>query len=72
MEIRIGIQNVTRELVIETDKSSDEIAGLVAKAISDGSLDITDVKGRRVIVPAGSLAYVDLGEETKRRVGFGA
>ncbi len=72
MEIRIGIQNVSRELVIDTDKTSDEVAALVTKALEGGTLDITDVKGRRVIIPAGSLGYIDLGEETKRRVGFGA
>ena len=72
MEIRIGVQNVSRELVVETEKTSDEVADMVADAVAGGTLDITDAKGRRVIVPAGSLGYVDIGEESKRRVGFGA
>lgn len=72
MEIRIGIQNVSRELIMETDKSSDEVAALVTEALADGTLDVTDAKGRRVIVPIASLGYIDIGEETKRRVGFGA
>ena len=72
MEIRIGIQNVSRELIVETDKSSDEVAAMVTKAPSGGTLDVTDTKGRRVIVPASSLGYIDIGEEAKRRVGFGA
>ena len=72
MEIRIGVQNVSRELVVETDKTSDEVAALVSAAVAGGTLDLTDLKGRRVIIPAGSLGYVDIGEELKRRVGFGA
>ncbi|MCB2412061.1 DUF3107 domain-containing protein [Demequina sp. TTPB684] len=71
MEIRIGIQNVSRELMVETDKTSDEVAVLVSDALKGGTFDITDAKGRRVIVPAGSLGYIDIGEEEKRRVGFG-
>ncbi len=72
MEIRIGIQNVSRELIIETDKSSDDVAAMVAKSLAGGTLDVTDNKGRRLIVPAAALGYIDIGEESKRRVGFGA
>lgn len=72
LEIRIGIQNVSRELIVETDQSSDDVAAMVSDAMKDGILDLTDAKGRRIIVPAGSLGYVDIGEESKRRVGFGA
>lgn len=71
MEIRIGVQNVTREIVVETDKSSDAIAALVAKALDGGVLDLIDLQGRRVVVPSTALAYVQIGEEKKRRVGFG-
>ncbi|WP_084129310.1 DUF3107 domain-containing protein [Demequina sp. NBRC 110055] len=72
MEIRIGVQNVAREIVIETELSGDEVASKVADAVAGATLDLTDAKGRRVVVPAGSLGYVEIGEETKRRVGFGA
>jgi len=71
MEIRIGVQNVSREIVVETDKSSDDISALVTKALSGGVLDLMDVQGRRVVVPSAALAYVQIGEEVKRRVGFG-
>lgn len=71
MEIRIGVQNVSREIVVETDKSSDDISALVSKALSGGVLDLMDVQGRRVVVPSAALAYVQIGEEKKRRVGFG-
>lgn len=71
MEIRIGVQNVSREIVLETDKSADDVAAIVAKAVAGGTLQLTDVKGRRIVVPSAAIGYVDMGEETKRRVGFG-
>ena len=33
---------------------------------------LTDAKGRQVLVPATQIAYVDLGQEHVRPVGFGA
>jgi len=71
MEIRIGVQHVTKEIVVETDRSSDDIAALVTKSLAGSVLDLMDLQGRRVIVPTNSLAYVQIGEEIKRRVGFG-
>ena len=71
MEIRIGVQNVSREVVVETDKSSDEVAKLVAAATASGTLDLVDVKGKRVVIPGSAIGYVEMGEESKRKVGFG-
>ncbi len=72
MEIRIGVQNVSRELTVETDLTADAVAKRVADALAGATLDLTDVKGRRVVVPSAAIGYVELGEETKRRVGFEA
>jgi hypothetical protein len=72
VEIRIGVQNVSREVVIETDLTSADIEKKVADAMVGAALDLTDVKGRRVIVPAGAIGYVEIGEEERRRDGFGA
>jgi hypothetical protein len=33
-------------------------------------LKLTDNKGRRFIVPADALGYVEIGAEEARRVGF--
>ena len=71
MDVRIGMQNVSREIQIETDDSADDVAKAVKAALESGTLELADSKGRRVIVPTASLAYVELGEESKRRVGFG-
>ena len=73
MEIKIGIQNVGREIVLESAQNADEVAKLVSDALSKGSeLRLTDDKGRIVIVPGSSLGYVELGGEESRRVGFAA
>jgi hypothetical protein len=34
-------------------------------------LSLSDEKGRRVVVPVSALAYVEIGEPTVRKVGFG-
>lgn len=74
MEITIGVQNVAREIVVDSDQSADEVAAAVSAALTGTSavLDLTDSKGRRVLVPTASLAYVEVGAETKVRVGFGS
>jgi hypothetical protein len=72
MEIRIGVQNVSRELIVEVDLTAEAVAKLVADAVSGATLDLTDTKGRRVVVPSGAIGYVEMGEEAKRRVGFEA
>jgi hypothetical protein len=72
VEVKIGIQNVAREVVIEAEGSETEIETAVRAALDGGPLVLTDDKGRRVMVPAGALGYVDVGEPTRGRVGFGA
>ncbi len=71
MEVKIGVQNAARELVIETDQPADQVEKLVAEAVSgEGVLTLTDTKGRKVIVPAAKLAYVEIGHGTLGQVGF--
>jgi Protein of unknown function (DUF3107) len=71
MEVKIGIQNASRELVVDTNESADAVEKLVSEAVaSDGVLAITDARGRRVIVPAGRLAYVEIGGGVSGQVGF--
>ena len=72
MEVKIGVQYAVRELVLESTQSADEVEKAVADAIGKGhTLSLTDERGRRVIVPAEKLAYVEIGEPVERRVGFG-
>ena len=71
MEIRIGVQNVSREVIVETELTADAVAKKVDDAMLGAALDLTDVKGRRIVVPANAIGYVEIGEEERRRVGFG-
>jgi hypothetical protein len=74
VEVRIGVQHATRELVIDSAESTDAIVAAVSKALAgtDEVLSLEDERGRRVVVPADKLAYVEIGEPESRRVGFGA
>jgi Protein of unknown function (DUF3107) len=72
VEVKIGVQHASRELVIETSLSGDEIEAQVSKALTGeaGVLSLADTKGRRVLVPSEKLAYVELGTPTVGQVGF--
>jgi hypothetical protein len=74
VEVKIGVQHANRELVLESEQSPDEVQELVAEALGGktGLLQLTDDKGRRVLIPADRLAYVEIGEVSIRKVGFGA
>lgn len=72
MEVKIGVQFAARELVLESGQTPDEVAKAVADALKAdlGVLSLEDEKGRRVLVPADKLAYVEIAEAEARRVGF--
>ena len=73
MEVKIGIQNIGREIVLESAQEADAVAKVVGEAITKGTeLRLTDEKGRLIIIPANVLGYVEIGAEEVRRVGFGA
>ena len=73
MEVKIGVQFAARELILESAQSAQDVEKAVAAALSaeSGVLTLEDDKGRRVVVPAGKLAYVEIAADTaQRRVGF--
>ena len=72
MDIRIGITNSPREITFESAQTAAEVEALVAAGLQDGSpfIKLTDNKGKIFIVPSGSFAYIELGSELSRRVGF--
>ncbi|WP_193598447.1 DUF3107 domain-containing protein [Microbacterium sp. YJN-G] len=72
MEIRIGIVNTGRELSFDTSASADEVRAQVTSALEQNvsHLNFTDAKGSSYIVPTANLAYIELGTEESRRVGF--
>jgi len=72
VEVKIGIQSVPRELILETSASYDEVEEAVRSAIADSSvLVLHDDKGGKIMVPADKLAYLELGGSGVRRIGFG-
>ncbi|WP_395242678.1 DUF3107 domain-containing protein [Agromyces sp. MMS24-K17] len=72
MDVRIGIQNSPRELGFETEQAAAEVEQAVAAALAGQSalLRLVDVKGSVYVVPSAALAYVEIGSEESRRVGF--
>ena len=72
MEIRIGIRNTPREISFESNQSAAEIEAAVAATLENGAkvLKLKDDKGRLFVVPTEALAYVEIGVEETRRVGF--
>jgi hypothetical protein len=73
VEVKIGVLHTPREIVLESDQSAEEVESAVSAALSGKSqlLSLKDEKGRKVLVPAERLAYVELGEPSARKVGFG-
>lgn len=72
MEIKIGVAESPRELVVSSSSTPEEIEKLVSDAIKDikGVLSLVDEKGRRVIVPVSRVAYIDIAPADVRKVGF--
>ena len=74
MEVKIGVQHAPREIVLESGQSAEEVERAVAEALAGKSalLSLMDEHGRKVLIPADRLAYIDIGEPTVRKVGFSA
>lgn len=72
MEVKIGIQNSPRELTVNVDGSAEEITTSIQDALAGDqkALTLTDTKGRTLLVPVASLAYVELGSGVAGTVGF--
>ncbi|MBQ0983862.1 DUF3107 domain-containing protein [Streptomyces sp. F63] len=74
MEVKIGVQHTPREIILESAQTADEVERAVADALAGKAqlLTLVDEHGRKVLVPSEKLAYVEIGEQTVRKVGFGA
>ncbi|MBX7450541.1 DUF3107 domain-containing protein [Mycobacterium sp. C3-094] len=73
MEVKIGVTDSPRELIVNSAQTPAEVEKLVTDALESGSgvLALTDEKGRRYLVQAARIAYVEIGAADARRVGFG-
>ena len=73
MEVKIGIQSIPRELVLETNASAEEVERSLAKALADGGLFVLpDDKDGKIMVPADKIGYMEFSGVEQRRVGFGS
>jgi hypothetical protein len=71
VEVKIGVQQAQRELVLDTDTTAEEIEARLSEALAgNGVMRLTDSKGRAVVVPADKIAYVEVGSPTASAVGF--
>lgn len=72
MEVKIGVLHTPREINLESAQSQEQVEQLVTAALNsvDGQLALTDERGRKVIVPANLIAYVEIAQADSRRVGF--
>ena len=80
MEVRIGLVNTAREISLETSQTPAEIEKLVSDALAssgnkaEGSspalLKLTDDKGKQFLIAAMNIAYVEIGSDKSRAVGF--
>jgi hypothetical protein len=73
VEVKIGVADSVRELVVASPLSQDEVETQVTKALSGGAdalLALVDDKGKRYVVPSRRIAYVEIGPADARRVGF--
>ena len=74
MEVKIGVQFASRELVLDSAQTPAEVEAAVTEALSGrgGTLNLVDNNGRVVIVPVDKLAYIEIAEAAPRVVGFTA
>lgn len=79
MEVRIGVQSVPRELIVETDESAEDVERDLSAALNGGGdnsgggsvFALAVSKGGKILVPADKIAYVEICGPEARRVGFG-
>ncbi len=73
MEVKVGILHVQREVSVDTDDTAASVEQRLTEALAaQGVFKLTDEKGRSVLIPSAHIAYVDLGQEHVRKVGFGS
>jgi Protein of unknown function (DUF3107) len=72
VEVKIGVAESPRELVLTSVQTPDEVQKLVTEALEnrEGLLMLVDEKGRRYVVPSARVAYVEIAPADARKVGF--
>ncbi|OZF07235.1 DUF3107 domain-containing protein [Rhodococcus sp. 14-2470-1b] len=72
VEVKIGVSESSRELVVNSAQSPEEVEALVAEALAGKKdvLSLVDEKGRKYLVQSARVAYVEIGPADARKVGF--
>lgn len=72
MEVRIGIRENGRDLSFESPLSAKELTEKISDAIAKSAplVELSDDKDKTMLVPTASIAYVEIGSDKNRRVGF--
>jgi osmotically-inducible protein OsmY len=72
VQVRITVAHVNSDINFESSLSASDIQSAVKAALKSGdALTLEDIRGRVVMVPANKIGFVEIGEQTDRRVGFG-
>ncbi|MBT2208521.1 MULTISPECIES: DUF3107 domain-containing protein [Actinomadura] len=73
MQVRIGVRNVPRELVVDTAQSADDVQHALADALAAerGVFVLQDRRAGRIVIPAAQVGYLEITEDEQRNVGFG-
>ena len=75
MDVRIGVTYSPKEILVEfgDDADRDAIKASAATALGGGEpvLWLTDKRGREVGVSAEKIAYIEIGNESESKIGFG-
>lgn len=75
MEVKIGIQSIPRELIVDVDATEEEVERDLAKALgaTDGNaiFALTPQRGGRVLIVADKIAFVEFSSDQSRGMGFG-
>jgi hypothetical protein len=75
VDVRIGVTQAPREIGVELDDDvdRDDLKSRVDAALSGATdvLWVIDRRGKEIAVPSAKIAYVELGSEDDRKIGFG-
>lgn len=72
MDITIGLNDSPRELTIAAEGEQADVVKTFNQAIESGAatVEIVDAKNRHYIIKTAAIAYVGVGDDSQRPVGF--
>ena len=72
MDIKIGLADTPRELVIKLPEGQNDFISTIEQAIDSGqaTVKVVDEKERTYLIRTDRVAYVEQGSTTARSVGF--